>query len=97
MISGRKGRQAIVVILHCSLFWKFIFSLVSVSCCAFEGETHPLARILEYKMEKMQILKKIMLFKGDCVVLVCTKMFKCYYVPRGHIDENYFCVLDRGS
>jgi len=38
-----------------------------------------------------------MLFKGDCVVLACTKMLKCYYILRGCIDLNYFCVLDRGS
>lgn len=55
VIFGRRGRQVIVVILHCSTFWKCVLSLVLASCPTFKGQTHILAYILEYKMEKLQI------------------------------------------
>lgn len=98
MIFGRRGRQVIVVILHCSTFWKCVLSLVLASCSSFKGETHLLANIWEYKIEKLQIRRgNSAFFQEDCIVLACTKMFYYYYIQRGYIDLNYFCVLDRDS
>lgn len=91
MICSRKGREAIMVIFQCSVFSKCIVSLVSVSCCTFKAETHLLANILEYKMQKMQMLRKKLCLPPP------HQMLKCYYVPRGYIDLNYFCGLDRGT